>query len=259
MPGLRVGIQIAGLRMPFKEALHVASQMGADAIEIDARTGLRPNEVVGTALRQIRKLIQDLNLRVASIRYATRRGYDCEDELERRIEGTKQAMRLAYDLGANVVVNHCGTVPSDPEDPSRIMLKNVLTDLGAYSQRVGAFLACETGSEPLPQLVDLIESLPEGSAGITLNPGNLIVNGFGVDGMQQAAKHVMLVHAKDGVPDRSRGRGTEVELGRGMAEFPDIAGLLEEHRFSGYFVVERDNARNPVQDIATAVEFLKNI
>jgi sugar phosphate isomerase/epimerase len=69
----------------------------------------------------------------------------------------------------------------------------------------------------------------------------------------------MLVHAKDGVPDRSRGRGTEVELGRGMAEFPEIAAILEEQRFAGYFVVERDNSRFPVQDIAMSVQFLKNI
>jgi sugar phosphate isomerase/epimerase len=69
----------------------------------------------------------------------------------------------------------------------------------------------------------------------------------------------MLVHAKDAVPDRSRGRGTEVELGRGLAEFSEIAGVLEEQHYNGYFVVERDNPRNPVQDIATAVEFLKNM
>jgi hypothetical protein len=34
---------------------------------------------------------------------------------------------------------------------------------------------------------------------------------------------------------------------------------LEEQRFAGYFVVERDNARFPVQDIAMSVQFLKNI
>jgi sugar phosphate isomerase/epimerase len=259
LPGLRVGIQIASLRMPFKQALLAASQMGAEAIEIDARSGLRPSDVVGTALRQVRKLIQDLNLRVASVRYATRRGYDCEDELDRRIDGTKQAMRLAYDLGANVVVNHCGTVPASPEDPAFGMLKHVLSDLGLHSQRVGAFLACETGSEPLNQLVDLLDVVPEGSVGITLNPGNLLVNGYDLSGLERSARHIMLVHAKDAVPDRSRGRGTEVALGRGLAEFPEIAGVLEEHHYPGYFIVEQDNPRNPIQDIATAVEFLKNM
>ncbi len=184
-------------------------------------------------------------MRVASVRYATRRGYECEDELERRIAGTKEAMRMAYDLGANVVVNHCGTIPESKETVSYEVLKSVLADLGTYSQRVGAFLACETGSEPLEQLGGLIDELPEGSVGITLNPGNLLVNGFDLRALPQFARHVMLVHAKDGVPDRSRGRGTEVELGRGMAEFPEIAGILEEHHFPGYYIIERDNARNP--------------
>jgi sugar phosphate isomerase/epimerase len=245
--------------MPLKQGLIAAAEMGAEAVEIDARLGLKPSEVVGTALRQIRKLLEDLNLRVASVRYATRRGYECEEELERRISGTKDAMRMAYDLGANVVVNHCGSIPDSKEDPSYEVLRSVLSDLGTYSQRAGAFLACETGAEPLEKLTDLVDSLPEGSVGITLNPGNLLVNGYDLNALQRSAKHIMLVHAKDGVRDRSRGRGTEVDLGRGMAEFPEIAAILEEQRFSGYFVVERDNARNPLQDIAMSVQFLKNI
>jgi sugar phosphate isomerase/epimerase len=166
---------------------------------------------------------------------------------------------MAYDLGANVVVNHCGSIPDSKDDPAYEVLRSVLTDLGTYSQKTGAFLACETGSEPLDKLTDFVESLPEGSVGITLNPGNLLVNGYDLAALQRAARHVMLVHAKDGVPDRSRGRGTEVELGRGMAEFPEIAAILEEQRFAGYFVVERDNSRFPVQDIAMSVQFLKNI
>ncbi|MEQ1829868.1 MAG: sugar phosphate isomerase/epimerase family protein [Pirellula sp.] len=259
MPGLRVGVQLTGLKLPFKQALHAAARMGADAVEIDARFGLKPSELVGTALRQVRKLLEDLNLRVASVRYPTRRGYECEDELDRRIQGTKQAMKMAYDLGASVVVNHVGQIPDSPEEPNWQILRTVLSDLGNYSQRVGAFLACETGAEPLEKLSSLIDSLPDGSVGVTLTPGNLFVNGFDLNGLPGIAKHVMLVHAKDGVPDRSRGRGTEVPLGRGMAEFPEIIAVLEEHHFSGYFVVENDNPRNPIDEIAMSVQFLKNI
>ncbi len=259
MPGLRVGVQLTGLRLPFKEALHAAARMGADAIEIDARYELKPSDLVGTALRQVRKLLEDLNLRVASVRYPTRRGYECEDELERRIDGTKQAMKMAHDLGANVVVNHVGAIPESPDDPSFQLMRTVLSDLGTYSHRVGAFLGCETGAEPLARLASLVDSLPDGSVGITLNPGNLLVNGYDLDHLQSIAKHVMLVHAKDGVKDKARGRGTEVPLGRGMAEFPEIVAILEEFHFAGYFVVERDNAHNPVEDISLAVQFLKNI
>ena len=152
MPGLRVGVQLTGLKLPFKQALHAASRMGAEAVEIDARFDIKASELVGTALRQVRKLLEDLNLRVASIRYPTRRGYECEEELERRIEGTKQAMKLAYDLGASVVVNHVGEIPESEDSPKLQVLRTVLSDLGTYSHRIGAFLACETGAEPLSRL-----------------------------------------------------------------------------------------------------------
>jgi sugar phosphate isomerase/epimerase len=259
LPGIRVGVQLTGFNLPFKQALHAAAEMGAEAVEIDARIGIRSSDLVGTALRQVRKLLEDLNLRVASIRYPTRRGYECEEELDRRIAGTKQAMKMAYDLGSNVVVNHVGEIPDSIDHPTFEILRTVLSDLGEYGHRIGAFLTCETGAEPLSKLLQLIESLPDGSVGVTLNPGNLFVNGYDLDQLPSIAKHVMLVHAKDGVPDRSRGRGTEVPLGRGMAEFPEIVAILEEFRYPGYFVVEKDNPRNPFEEIGMAVQFLRNI
>ena len=75
MPGLRIGVQLTGFNLPFKQALHAAASMGVEAVEIDARYGIKPSDLVGTALRQVRKLLEDLNIRVASIRYPTRRGY----------------------------------------------------------------------------------------------------------------------------------------------------------------------------------------
>ena len=259
MPGLRIGVQLTGFNLPFKQALHAAASLGVEAVEIDAKYGIKPSDLVGTALRQVRKLLEDLNIRVAAIRYPTRRGYECEEELDRRIAGTKQAMKMAYDLGANVVVNHVGEIPESTDSPTFELLRTVLSDLGTYSQHVGAFLACETGAEPLARLCGLVDSLPDGSAGVTLNPGNLLVNGYDLAELEKIARHVMLVHAKDGVPDRSRGRGTEVPLGRGLAEFPQIVATLEEFRFAGYFIVEKDNPRNPVDEIGTAVQFLRNI
>ncbi len=259
MPGIRVGIQLSGLKLPFKQALHVAARLGVESVEIDARTEVKPSELVGTGLRQVRKLLDDLNLRVASVKYNTRRGYECAEELDRRIEGTKRAIKMAYDLGANVVVNNIGVIEEDPNHPTRQILRGVLSDLGVYSQRTGAFLAAETGGEPLSRLNELITSLPEGSIGVTLNPGNLLLQGYSLDDLKAIAKHVMLVHAKDGVPDRARGRGTQVPLGYGLAEFPNIIATLEECTYRGYFVIERDRAQDPIQEFKTSVEFLKNL
>ena len=132
MSAIRVGIQLAGLRLPLRQALETAARLKAEVIEIDARNEIRPVDVAGTALRQLRKLLDDLNLKVGAVRFATHRGYETTDELDRRIEGTKSAMKLAFDLGANVVVNSAGHIDTTADSPSREILRGVLSDLGKY-------------------------------------------------------------------------------------------------------------------------------
>ena len=233
--------------------------MRASAIEIDARTELKPDELDGTGLRQLKKLLEDLQLKVASVRFATRRGYETIDELDRRIEGTKRAMKMAYDLGARVVVNSAGKIEEDPDAPSRHILHSVLSDLGKYSQHIGASLGLETGAESLSVLGGMINSLPDNAVGVTLNPGNLIVNGFGLDDLPAVSQRVVLVHAKDGVPDRARGRGTQVPLGRGLADFPKLVATLAEQGFDGYYLVERDLAADPIQEFESSLAYLRGL
>ena len=78
---IRVGVALNCFRQPLKKALHTAAELGADAVEIDARTMLRPTDLSDTALRQIRKLLDDLNLTVCAISFPTRRGYHVADDM----------------------------------------------------------------------------------------------------------------------------------------------------------------------------------
>lgn len=199
----------------------------------------------------------DLNLRVASIRFPTRRGYDIVQDLDRRIDATKEAMKFAYSLGATVVVNAVGAIPEDESHPAYQQLQTSLGDLARYGQHVGAMLACETGSEPPQRLNALLATLPEQSIGIAFNPGNLIVNDcFEEDSIRHCAARTLCVIARDGVRDLARGRGLEVPLGQGSAEFPQILGVLEEQQYRGWFVLERQH-ENAIADIGNAVAYLK--
>ena len=260
MPALKIAIQLKSLRLPFRSALQKAQQLGAAAVEIDARGELRPNEITQTGLRQLRKMLDDLNLRVAAVGYHTRRGYNVPDDLERRVEGTKAAMQLAHDLGANVVVNQIGRVPAEPEGPDWNMLVEVLADLGRWGQHVGALLAAETGSESGQDLARLLAALPPGSIGVNLDPGNLIVNGFStIDAVHALGPNILHVHAKDGVRDLAQGRGVEVPLGRGSADFPALLGALEERDYRGYLTIERTGGENPIYEVGQAVQYLKSL
>jgi len=260
VPELKIGIQLASLRQPLKQALHTAAQLGAQAVEVDARGELKPGVMGQTGLRQIRKMLEDLNLRVCAVRFQTRRGYDVAEELERRVAATKDAMRLAHDLGASFVVNSVGFAGAGPEAPGWRWMLEALADLGRASQQIGALLLAETGSESGADLAKLVDALPEGSIGVDLNPGNLIVNGFRADEAVAAlGPHIFHVHAHDGVRDTARGRGLEVQLGRGSADFPALLGALEERGYRGYFTIERAGGADPVGEIAQAVSYLRRL
>ena len=260
MSPLKVGIQLASLRQPFKQALHTAKELGAEAVEIDGRGEIQPGQMSQTGLRQLRKMLEDRNLRVGAVSYRTRRGYNVGDHLDERVAGTKQAMKFAFDLGAAVVVNQVGRVPSKPEGPEWDMLVQVLTELGHFGQHIGAWLAAETGSEDGADLARLINALPSGTIGVTFDPANLIVNGFSArTALEVLAPHVLHVHAKDAVRDVAQGRGLEVPLGRGSVDFPELIAALAEREYRGYFMIERERSQFPVFEIGQAVQYLRSL
>lgn len=259
VPELNLAVRLSAFRLPLKKALHAAARTGARGIEIDARNMLRPSELSDTACRQLRKMMEDLNLRIIAVRFQTRFGYDQLDRLDERIDATKQAMRMAYRLGANLVINQIGRVPEEKDSPRFQQLRAVMEDLGRHGTHVGSFLAAETGTEPGERLARLLNDLENAYVGVAFNPGNLIVNGFSVtDSLQALGGHIQLVEACDAVQDLARGRGIEVPLGQGTGDMPEILSLLEEQRYRGWFVVGREDPES-ADELTASVNYLKNL
>ncbi len=257
---IKLGVQLASLRLPFKKALLTAAQLGATGVEIDARGEITPQDLTRTGVRQIQKVLNDLNLRVCAVGFHTRRGYNVADDIDRRVDATKQAMRMARQLGAPVVINHVGRIPSESSGSEWEILVQVLTDLGKFGQHIGAFLAAETGTEPGADLARLIQALPTGTLAVNFNPGNLVLHGYSpLEALEQLGPNILHVHAKDGVRDLGKGLGMEVPLGRGEVDFHGLIGALEEHRYNGFFTIERTQAANPELEIGQAIEFLKSL
>jgi sugar phosphate isomerase/epimerase len=261
MISVKIGVQLASLGLPLHRALPCVAAMGAAAVEIDARGEIKPRDLSRTGLRQIRKRLEDHGLKVAAVGFRTRRGYDVTENLQPRIDATKDALRFAYDLGCSVVVNQIGEIPSRESEPARWnTLAESLLEIGRFSQRTGAWLAIETGTESGPQMAEFLQALPEATVMVNLDPGNLIIHGFSPDeAIRALGPRIVHVHAKDGVRDLAQGRGLEVPLGRGSADFPALLGALEEHQYRGYLTIERQACQHPQEEIALAVQYLKNI
>ncbi len=260
MPAVKVAIQLASLRMPFRKAIVVAAKLGVSGVEIDARGELRPEAMSQTALREVRRLLEEHSLRVVAVGFRTRRGYDMPDELERRVNATKAAMKFASDLRAPVVVNQIGHAGGEPNAAAHTLLRQTLTDLAEYGLRVGARLAAQTGTESGPDLARLLAELPPQGIVADFDPGNLIIHGFSpLEAVAAIGASIQHVHARDGVRDLARGRGLEVPLGRGSADFPALLGALEERDYHGYFTVAKEDADDPEHELGQAIQYLKNL
>ncbi|NQT13638.1 MAG: TIM barrel protein [Planctomycetes bacterium] len=260
MPAVKIGVELAGLRLPFKKALVAAAELGADAVQIDARGEIRPEALSRTGVRQLRKMLEDFRLRVSSVSFRTRRGYDTVAELDRRVAATKAAMEMAHALGAGVVVNHVGRVPPDRESAEWRLLVEVLDELGRHGTRVGALLAAETGTESGDDLARLLAELPEGTLGVDLNPANLLLGGFSpLEAVAALGPSILHVHATDAVHEPGSGRGSEVLLGEGTADFPELLGALDQYGYLGYFTLTHHTGGDPVSELARAIGYLRRL
>jgi sugar phosphate isomerase/epimerase len=260
VPPFRVAVQLKSVPLPFAKALPWLREAGANAVEIDARGELRPQDLSETGVRQIRKLLDDSELRVAAIEFHTRRGYGTTDDLDRRVEATKAAMKMARQFGCDLVVNQVGQVPADLNSAEGQTLVEVLHDLGLHAQKAGAWLAAETGSESGADLKRLIDALPPGSLFATLDPGNLLINGFSPrEAAEALSTSIRHVYAKDAVRDFGRGRASEVQLGRGAVEWPELIGLLESQGYRGYLSVKREHPGDALLEIEQALSYLASI
>jgi sugar phosphate isomerase/epimerase len=257
---VKIGIQTRSLRQPLRAALVTASRLGAQGVEIDARNELRPSELSRTGLREFHKLLDDLNLHVSAVAFPTRRGYDSPDDLERRVLATQEALRFAADLRTDVVINRIGQVPEKTDDPSFQRIIEALTAIGADGDRIGVRFAAQTADASPQDLHRLIAALPEHFLGIDLHPTSLIVAGHSpAEAVETLGPNIVHVHACDAVRDPATRRTTEVELGRGSADFPELLGMLTEFNFCGWTTIERRDSPNPIPEIENAVAYLRNI
>lgn len=258
MIGVRIAIQTKCLAQPLRQALHIAGNLQAEGVQIDLRQELAVAELSDTALRQLRKMLDDLNLRVGSVAFPTRRSFGNADQLERRIEATVAAMHGAGRLGCRVIVLTLGPCPA-PESAERATLLEALGTLAAQGNRLGVEIALQS-TAPVEELQNLVGELPEGAIGLDLNPADLVLAGQSPrEFAERLGRHVVHLAANDAVRGFGSTGGGDVELGRGAADFPELLGMLEEYGYRGWATIERRQSRNPVADVENAVRFLRSL
>jgi sugar phosphate isomerase/epimerase len=277
---VKIGIMVDSLRLPAREGIRKARELGAAGLQMYAVAGeLSPESLGPGARRELADFIRSQGLTVAAIcGDLGGHGFTVAADNPARIERSRRIMELAQDLGTNVVTTHIGVVPENQKDRQYSVLHDACTRLGEFADRAGAVFAIETGPEPAARLGRFIRSLPCTGIRVNFDPANLamVIGEDASAAVHDVAGLIVHTHAKDGImlkrPDPVALYGAfaegsmaalkpddyirEVPLGEGAVNFPKYLKALRDIGFDGFLTIEREVGDQPAEDIRRAVQFL---
>lgn len=259
MYGLKIAVPTRVFGQSLKQALHTARRCHVDGVQIDARFELRPDELSETAARQLRKMLDDLDLRVASLRFPARRGYADPGDLQRRIDATLACLPMADRLAARLLACPLGPLPS-PDSPQRSELTRVLERLAAAGERYGVRIALEASEAEPAELRALLAGLSPGGIGVDFSPADLILHRHApVAFLEALGDRVVHVRANDAIGGLGGSVGAPTTLGRGSADFADLIARLEQYGYRDWVTIDPRDAADPCTAVDDATALLRSL
>jgi len=281
----KIGVIADSFKLPIRDALKKAKQIGADGVQLYAVTGeVSPDVLNKNSRAELKQFIASLGLEISAL-CGDLGGHGFSNENENReknkIEMSKKIVDLAVDLGTRIVTTHIGVVPQDKSKPAYKTMRDACRELGKYAHKKGTVFAIETGPETARELYDFLIEVNERGIGVNLDPANLVmVTGDDpVRAVDILKPYIVHTHAKDGIklaPSNAAevynafAEGgiegfdfgklfSEVPLGQGQVKWAAYLDALKKIGYSGYLTIERETGADPGADIQKAVDFLREL
>ncbi len=259
MSKLRKAVVAGCLKLPLREAVSAAAEIGAEGLQFDARRELTPTELSETGRRQFLKLMSEFNLTVASLSFPNRRALYDPADLDRRIAAVKSAMQFAAQLGTQVVTLRAGRIPGDADADAYVMLREVLNDIARHGNHLGVVAAITASGDSPADLARIMNDIDAGPVGIDFDPAGMVVSGHApAAAARELHQWIFHVQARDAVQDVA-GAGMEVPLGRGEVDWLEFIATLDEIGYRGWITVNRTQGEDRAGDAARAIKYLRNL
>jgi len=274
---------LESFRLGLKPGIEKAREIGAQGVQIFVTKGdTDPDNLSQSGRRALRDFIHSKELEISALcGDLGGHGFETANDNNWKIDKTKKIMDLAYDLGTNVVTTHVGVIPKDSKEAPYKNIYEAMSELGRYGEKAGIYLAIETGPETSGELKDFLDNLHNDYIRVNFDPANLVmVTGDDpVGAVKILAKYIVHTHAKDGVRLKAISPRVvynyfaeggiedlmlsdyflEKPLGEGDVDFPRYIKALKDIGYNGFFTIEREVGKDPVQDIQKAVHFLREL
>jgi sugar phosphate isomerase/epimerase len=189
-------------------------------------------------------------------------GYVSADEYPVRRAMTKSAGQIAAEMGMKLLTAHIGFVPPS-SDPTYNVMVDRIGEIATDLEKFGVTLGMETGQESAPELLQFFNDLRVTNVKVNFDPANMILYGAGdpIEAIGILGRHIGHVHVKDAKLSSAPGAtwGEEVPFGTGQVPPKEFLRALEDAGYTGPLVVEREAGNQRLEDVAFAVETLKQV
>ncbi|MEM2239615.1 MAG: sugar phosphate isomerase/epimerase family protein [Candidatus Bathyarchaeia archaeon] len=271
MGKLKIGLALWSLGVSpdiktLEDQLKVAAEIGVKGVQLwcvdyDLKTPcvLDPDRCNSKLRYEIKELVKSYGLEIsgfcAQLSGPTRfGGLDEEDGLDKRIEKTKKALKLAADMDAPIVTTHPGRIPKDRGSSIYTTIRRSVSEIAKYGEEVGAFFCIETGMEPADVLRSFLEDVGSVALKVNYDPANMLH--FGVDevvkGVKTLGEWIVHTHAKDHNPKTRR-----ATVGEGLVPWDDYIAALRDIGYRGWFAIEDETGVDVVESIKRGKKFLE--
>lgn len=283
MSPFKIGVLADCFRLPVREGLTKAKEVGADGVQVYAVKGeVSPEGMDAAGRKEFRKLCRSLKLEISALcGDLGGHGFARPAENIAKVERSKRIVDLAADLGTAVITTHIGVVPADAASPVYRAQMAACRELGDYAEKKGITFAIETGPEPAAVLRRFLDDVGSPGIGVNLDPANLVmvVADDPAAAVRVLGPRIVHTHAKDGrqlqpcdpaqvygafadggfaaLEKRMGKLFEELPLGEGGVDWDAYLAALRAIGYKGYLTVEREVGQDPTADIRKAVEFLR--
>ena len=280
MSDFAIGVMLDSFRLPVKEALKKAREMGASGVQIYATKGeMAPEALSAHARKELLARIHDEGLVVSALCGDLGMGFGNREKNPELIERSKRILDLACDLETKVVTTHIGVVPEHEDHPRYAVMQQACAALAEYADSLSAHFAIETGPEPSERLRKFLDSLGSRGVAVNFDPANLqmVWKEDAAAAVKNLAPYIVHTHAKDGRqlyfrnPEEIYGivqpepdavvspSFEELPLGEGDVDFKGWLDALRGIGYNSFLTIEREVGGNPEADIRKAVEYLQTL
>lgn len=280
MYDFKIGVMIDSFRKNHRDAMKLASGMGADGIQVYATYGeMTPENMTAEKICDYKKLLSDNGLVISALCGDFGKGFSHKELNPSLIDRSKRVMTLAKELGTDIVTTHIGVVPEDKTCDKYKTMQEACASLAEFADSIGSHFAIETGPEPAKRLREFLDSLGSTGVAVNLDPANLtmVTGDDAVEAVYTLRDYIVHTHAKDGrmlkyvdplivygeAPEgtpRPEGRTyAELPLGEGDVDFPAYIRALDDIGYHGFLTIEREVGEDPAGDIGKAVIFLREL